>query len=32
MAVEQITYKNIDPKVRRMIMLGLGLEIGRAHV
>ncbi len=27
MAVEQITYKNIDPKVRRMIMLGLGLAM-----
>ena len=27
MAVEQITYKNINPKVRRMIMLGLGLAM-----
>ncbi len=27
MAAEQITYKNIDPKVRRMIMLGLGLAM-----
>jgi EmrB/QacA subfamily drug resistance transporter len=27
MAAEQITYKNIDPKVRKMIMLGLGLAM-----
>ncbi len=27
MAVEQITYKNIDPKVRNMIMLGLILAM-----
>ena len=27
MAVEQITYKNIDPKVRKMIMLGLILAM-----
>jgi len=26
-AVEQITYKNIDPKVRRTIMFGLGLAM-----
>ena len=27
MAVEQITYKNISPRVRRMIMFGLGLAM-----
>ncbi len=27
MAVEQVTYKNIDPKVRRTIMFGLGVAM-----
>ena len=27
MAVEQITYKNIDPKVRNMIMVGLSFAM-----